>query len=89
MDQQIANFKAYFEGPIDFPAQRKTETLMTYTLVLGAVLTCVLGFSTQSLKTLLVTFTGSILVTLGLVVPPWPQYNTAPKIEWFEPSVVQ
>ncbi|CDR45634.1 CYFA0S19e01200g1_1 [Cyberlindnera fabianii] len=83
----LEQVKAAIEGPIDFPSQKWTEDVMTYTLSVGAILSCAVGFLTQRLDVLIYVFVASILLCLLVVVPPWPQYNRSAPVKWLEPQV--
>ncbi|EJS43027.1 spc1p [Saccharomyces arboricola H-6] len=72
--------------PIDFPSQRKTEKLQQLSLTIGALVACILGFAQQSLRTLLVTYGISCVITLMCVLPAYPWYNKQ-KLRWAQPKI--
>ncbi|QHS74249.1 signal peptidase complex subunit SPC1 SPAR_J02010 [Saccharomyces paradoxus] len=72
--------------PIDFPSQRKTEKFQQLSLTIGAVIACILGFTQQSLKVLLIAYGISCVVTLICVLPAYPWYNKQ-KLRWAQPKI--
>ena len=62
--------------PIDFPSQRKTEKFQQLSLMIGALVACILGFAQQSLK----------VITLICVLPAYPWYNKQ-KLRWAQPKI--
>ncbi|KAI9280385.1 microsomal signal peptidase 12kDa subunit [Sporodiniella umbellata] len=67
------------ECTIDFEGQKKTENLMTVSLVIFGALSFLVGYSTQSLIHLLAVFVSGFVLTALVVLPPWPMYNKNPQ----------
>ncbi|CAI4540676.1 CDG_1a_G0029970.mRNA.1.CDS.1 [Saccharomyces cerevisiae] len=72
--------------PIDFPSQRKTEKFQQLSLMIGALVACILGFAQQSLKVLLIAYGISCVITLICVLPAYPWYNKQ-KLRWAQPKI--
>ncbi|KAK9721293.1 hypothetical protein K7432_003520 [Basidiobolus ranarum] len=70
-----------FEGRIDFSGQKLADQLYQSVLVISAVVAFIAGYLSQSHIIMLEVFGAGILLTLLLVVPPWPMYNKNP-LNW-------
>lgn len=83
MDQIAAQINDLLEFPIDFEGQKKVDRIITLFVPVSAIVSVIAGFLTQSLFLLVVTFALTVLVTLVLVLPPWPQYKQNP-VKWLQ-----
>ncbi|CCC69763.1 hypothetical protein NCAS_0D01820 [Naumovozyma castellii] len=72
--------------PIDFPSQKRTFELQQNILLIGAIAASIYGFLTQSLYNTLICYGVTFVVTLLLVVPPYPFYNKQ-KLQWVQPKL--
>ncbi|CCH59586.1 hypothetical protein TBLA_0B07700 [Henningerozyma blattae CBS 6284] len=72
--------------PIDFPSQKRTFHLQSVILLISALFASAFGFFTQSLLNLLICYAAGVLITMLLVVPPYPSYNKK-KLQWVKPSM--
>ncbi|CCH43245.1 Signal peptidase complex subunit SPC1 [Wickerhamomyces ciferrii] len=86
MDELLDTIRGVLDGPIDFKSQKFTEDISYKLLIVGAILSSLAGFVAQDIKVLLVFSGLTILVTLGIVIPPYPGYNTE-NIEWYSPKI--
>ncbi|KAA8910437.1 microsomal signal peptidase 12 kDa subunit-domain-containing protein [Sphaerosporella brunnea] len=69
------------DGNIDFEGQRLAERLTTVVLILAGLTAWLLGFFMQDLKYTLYAGLGGTVLTILIVVPPWPMYNRHP-VSW-------
>ncbi|KAJ1929709.1 hypothetical protein IWQ60_000928 [Tieghemiomyces parasiticus] len=74
-----------FEATIDFRGQVLAERVTQVGIVVAAVLAFGVGQVFQSFECLLLTFGGGVVLTLLLVLPPWPMYNRHP-VQWLKSS---
>ncbi|CDH58332.1 predicted protein [Lichtheimia corymbifera JMRC:FSU:9682] len=75
----------YFEWTIDFEGQKLAEQLTHLIPTLFAVIGFVVGYSMQSLLVTLEIFGAGLVLTMLLVLPPWPMYNRHP-LKWLPAS---
>ncbi|CAM0138190.1 unnamed protein product [Umbelopsis sp. WA50703] len=75
------NLAQYFEWNIDFEGQRMTDLCLNVILPISAIIAFVYGYIQQSLVATLAIFGGGILLSLLVVLPPWPMYNSHP-VKW-------
>lgn len=87
MSDIVESIKSVLDGPIDYKSQKFTEQLSYKVLIVGAVISSLAGFAVQDIRTLLAFSAITILITLAIVVPPYPGYNNQ-KIEWYTPTIV-
>lgn len=83
MDQIAAQINDLFEFPIDFEGQKKVDHIINLYVFVLALLSVLVGFVTQNLFLLLVTFASVLVVTLIIVLPAWPQYKKNP-VQWLQ-----
>lgn len=83
MEQIAAQINELLEFPIDFEGQKKVDRIISLFVPVSAVVSVTVGFITQSLFSLLVTFALAVLVTSVLVLPAWPQYKKNP-VQWLQ-----
>ncbi|MCJ1266545.1 hypothetical protein MMC22_006430 [Lobaria immixta] len=77
-DQLLKQAQDLFEGQIDFEGQKQTEIFSTYLLIGSGLFALILGLVQQDIYvTLWVGLAGTVL-TMLMVVPPWPMYNENP-----------
>jgi len=86
MDEIVDKIKSVLDGPIDYKSQKFTEDLSYKLLIIGAIISSLIGFVTQDIKNTLIFSALTIVVTLGIVLPPYPGYNNQ-KIEWYSPKI--
>ncbi|VDD85809.1 unnamed protein product [Enterobius vermicularis] len=70
-----------FSTYIDFVGQRKAERIYQVILVLFAIIGFILGYITQQLSVAIYTLGIGLLLSVLLVVPPWPFLRQNP-IHW-------
>ncbi|QIW98523.1 hypothetical protein AMS68_004041 [Peltaster fructicola] len=81
MEQLLEQARDVLEGTIDFKGQALTDFLTNALLTLVGIVAFLVGFVTQDIyKTLYVGLAGATLTVL-LVVPPWPAFNSQP-LRW-------
>ncbi|KAJ1972308.1 hypothetical protein H4R35_004748 [Dimargaris xerosporica] len=80
----MTSLSALIEGSIDFQGQVLAEQITQGGIVLSAILAFIAGYVLQSFEILLLSFGGGIVLTLFLVLPPWPVYNRHP-VQWLKP----
>ncbi|KNE01214.2 hypothetical protein QG37_02104 [Candidozyma auris] len=83
MDQIAAQINDLFEFPIDFEGQKKVDHIINLYVFVSALLSVLVGFVTQNLFLLLVTFASVLVVTSIIVLPAWPQYKKNP-VQWLQ-----
>lgn len=86
MSEIVESLKGILEGPIDYKSQKFTEQLSYKLLIAGAIVSSLVGFFTQDLKNLLIVAVLFVVITLGIILPPYPGYNTQ-KFEWYSPQI--
>ena len=87
MPDIVESIKSVLDGPIDYKSQKFIEQLSYKVLIVGAVISSLAGFAVQDIRTLLAFSAITVLITLAIVVPPYPGYNNQ-KIEWYTPTIV-
>lgn len=87
MSEILEDIRKKLVFPIDFPSQKKNEKLQAVILSVGAVLSCIIGFYTQSLFHLVVTYGLAYLTAIVAILPAYPAY-TAHKLAWVHPRIV-
>lgn len=81
MSELLQEISRIIVFPIDFPSQQYTEKLATRILAFGTVVSCSIGFVTQSLATLVYCYGACCLLCLLLVLPSYPTYNKR-RLKW-------
>ncbi|RMZ89925.1 hypothetical protein DV736_g2857, partial [Chaetothyriales sp. CBS 134916] len=79
MDEFLDPIRDVLEGPIDFHGQRLAETLSNSLLIVFSVIAFLAGFVKQDIYLTLWTGLAGFLLTLAVVVPPWPVFNQHPE----------
>ncbi|CAO1635907.1 unnamed protein product [Sympodiomycopsis kandeliae] len=69
------SLKTIFEGKIDYQGQRLADRINQELLVLGAVVSLILGFIFESMSVLMLSFATFSIIAAALVIPAWPFYN--------------
>ncbi|KAL0948264.1 hypothetical protein HGRIS_010860 [Hohenbuehelia grisea] len=69
------------EGKIDFEGQRLVETLVSWVMIIAAVISFIAGFALQSLQVTFGLFAASIVALAFVIIPPWPMFNANP-VKW-------
>ncbi|KAL8286814.1 hypothetical protein RQP46_004342 [Phenoliferia psychrophenolica] len=77
----INGIKNYFEARIDFAGQEQAEKLARSILWSFAGIGFIAGFFAQSLTVTFVIFSLGIVLTLLLILPAYPAYNSHP-VKW-------
>lgn len=72
-----------FEFPIDFKGQEKADKLAIILVYSSVVIALLAGLLTQNLTILFGVYAGSLIVTLAIVVPPYPFYKQNPP-QWLQ-----
>lgn len=72
--------------PIDFESQIYTEKLTSKILSAGLIISCILGYSLQSLKWMIYCFLASYFITLIAILPSYPIYNKK-KPQWVSTKI--
>ncbi|KAL1995318.1 hypothetical protein VTN49DRAFT_1505 [Thermomyces lanuginosus] len=86
MDDLLAPIQAALEGPIDFHGQRLANTLSTALLTVFGAIAFIVGYIQQDIHLTLWLGLAGTLITLLIVVPPYPFYNRNPE-KWLDPVV--
>jgi len=79
MDAIVTQLQDLFEGQIDFHGQRLTENLATVLLSITSILALIVGFVRQDIYLILWIGLAGTLLTMLVVVPPWPAFNKHPE----------
>lgn len=74
--------------PIDFKAQQRLDRLTHIVLGIGALVSFVYGFFTQSLYNLMVCFSAFSIVMLLIALPPFPAYRKN-NLKWAETKIAK
>lgn len=61
--------------PIDYESQIDTQKRQTLVIVVGCILSCMIGFISQSIIQLLVCYLCFVFVAMVLVLPSYESYN--------------
>ncbi|PWN21017.1 SPC12-domain-containing protein [Microstroma glucosiphilum] len=77
----MEQMKKKLEGKIDFQGQRLADRIGQEMIVMGALLSLLLGFAFDSLSVTMYLYGVIVLVACALVIPPWPFYNQH-KTQW-------
>ncbi|KAK2873356.1 hypothetical protein FQN49_002409 [Arthroderma sp. PD_2] len=85
MDELLGPIRGALDGPIDFYGQRATDYLITGLLSIIAVVAFVVGYTYEDVFLTLWTMTAGTILTILVVVPPWPIYNQRPE-SWLVPG---
>lgn len=86
MSDILQTLRPYLEGPISFKAQKQTAGLSLLLLNIGAFVSFAVGFISQDLMLGIYSFVASTVLTLLVVVPPWPAYQ-GEQLKWLEPKI--
>ncbi|GME73083.1 unnamed protein product [[Candida] boidinii] len=71
----MENIQELLAGTIDYKGQELADFYSKLILTFGSLISCILGFILQNLKITLISFVISIILTLIVVIPPYPFYN--------------
>ncbi|ORY36549.1 SPC12-domain-containing protein [Rhizoclosmatium globosum] len=71
------------EALVDFKGQILVERIFQVTLIVFGVISFIVGYATKSLQLLVAINVVGLLITLVLVVPPWPMFRANP-VKWQE-----
>lgn len=74
--------------PIDYESQRDTYKRQKLLILVGCLVSCIVGFITQSILQLLVCYSCFIFVTFILILPSYKSYNKK-RLQWVEPVKVK
>jgi signal peptidase complex subunit 1 len=86
MSDLLNTVRPYIEGPISFQAQKRMRDLSLLMLNVGGLVSFLIGFLAQDVSYTAYSFGVAVLLTLLVVVPPWPM-NKGEELKWFEPKV--
>ncbi|CAA7019819.1 unnamed protein product [Microthlaspi erraticum] len=70
---------------MDWQGQKLVEQLMQILLVIAGVVAVVVGYATESFRTMMLIYAGGVVLTTLITVPNWPFYNLHP-LKWLDPS---
>ncbi|CAH8263106.1 unnamed protein product [Arabidopsis lyrata] len=70
---------------MDWQGQKLVEQLMQILLVISGVVAVVVGYTTESFRTMMLIYAGGVVLTTLVTVPNWPFYNLHP-LKWLDPS---
>lgn len=87
MSEILEEIRRKLVFPIDFPSQQRTERIQNIVLAAGSVLSCLVGFYTQSLAYLMVIYGFTVVLALIVVLPAYPSY-TSRKLQWAKSNIV-
>lgn len=79
MDALLEPIQDVLEGQIDFEGQRVTEWLSNFFLVATSTVALFVGYQLQDIYLTLWLGLFGALITILIVVPPWPWYNQYPE----------
>ncbi|SCU82423.1 LAME_0C01046g1_1 [Lachancea meyersii CBS 8951] len=86
MSQVLQEIQKKLVFPIDFVSQRQTDRLVHRTLLFGTIVASLIGFFTQSLFNLMLSFGATIALCMVAVLPSYPAYNKK-RPEWVKPKI--
>ncbi|KAI7863909.1 microsomal signal peptidase 12kDa subunit [Spinellus fusiger] len=78
----------FLECSIDFKGQQLADTVTHASLTVFSGVALLAGYASQSLRLTLGMLGVGVLMTLLLVLPPWPMYNQTP-LPWLNKSTEQ
>ncbi|XP_024014202.1 probable signal peptidase complex subunit 1 [Eutrema salsugineum] len=70
---------------MDWQGQKLVEQLMQILLVISGVVAVVVGYATESFRTMMLIYAGGVVLTTLITVPNWPFYNLH-HLKWLDPS---
>lgn len=82
---QMDQLQQFIDATIDFEGQKFTEKLQKEILIIGAILSFVIGFLSQQIELTVYGVIASLVATLLLVIFPLPKYKKNP-LTWQLPS---
>ncbi|KAK4698614.1 signal peptidase complex subunit 1, partial [Phenoliferia sp. Uapishka_3] len=77
----INAIKNYFDARIDFAGQEQTEKLARSIIWSFTGIAFIVGFFAQSLRITFGIFSAGVVLTLVLILPAYPAYNSHP-VKW-------
>ncbi|EEP79300.1 predicted protein [Uncinocarpus reesii 1704] len=86
MDEILGPLQDIFEGQIDFHGQWLAEILTNVLLVVFGAIGFIAGYIYQDVFVTVLIGAVGVLVTIFVVVPPWPIYNKHPE-PWLVPGL--
>ncbi|CCD23961.1 signal peptidase complex subunit SPC1 NDAI_0C03010 [Naumovozyma dairenensis CBS 421] len=86
MSELLQELQKFLILSIDFPSQRKTALLQRNILIIGGIISCIVGFQTGSLSLLMGCYGVAYLITVLVVVPAYPCFNKQ-KLQWVQPKL--
>jgi len=79
MEAVLDPIRDLVEGSIDFEGQRIAEIFSTVLLTLTSVIALVTGYMAQDIYLTLGIGLAGVVLTMLVVVPPWPAFNEHPE----------
>ncbi|KAF8079933.1 hypothetical protein N665_0989s0003 [Sinapis alba] len=70
---------------MDWQGQKLVEQLMQILLVISGVVAVVVGYATESFRTMMLIYAGGVVLATMITVPNWPFYNNH-HLKWLDPS---
>ncbi|KAI8366070.1 microsomal signal peptidase [Radiomyces spectabilis] len=67
------------ECTIDFEGQKLADQIAQVLLTVFSIASFVVGFSAQSMLLMLAIFAMGVVVTVAVVLPPWPMFRRHPQ----------
>ncbi|KAL5604675.1 hypothetical protein BROUX41_001974 [Berkeleyomyces rouxiae] len=80
-EEFIDRIRDVFDGQIDFKGQPFAELIQNVAMSVFGILAFIYGYVYQDIRAALFIVLGGAIVTLLLVVPPWPMYKRNP-VKW-------
>ena len=69
---------------MDWKGQKLSEQLMQYTVLLSAIIACLIGFLLSSYEMMMLIYAGGVVLTFVISVPDWGYFNQN-KLDWLPP----
>lgn len=86
MSNIMEDINRSLQYPIDYTSQRSTQYRHKILLAVGALISCIIGFITQSILQLLICYGCFIVLTLIMIVPAYAKYNKN-RLSWVSVKV--
>ena len=69
---------------MDWKGQKLSEKLMQYTVLLAAIIACLIGYLSSSYQLMMLIYACGVVLTFVISVPDWIYFNQN-KREWLPP----
>ncbi|CAD5330451.1 unnamed protein product [Arabidopsis thaliana] len=70
---------------MDWQGQKLAEQLMQILLLIAAVVSFVVGYTTASFRMMMLIYAGGVVLTTLITIPNWPCFNRH-HLKWLDPS---